>query len=108
MSFPYVAANTALKDNPHNHAQGSLYAYVERIERLREEKAALAEDIRKVYVEAQSSGFDAKAVRQIIRIRELPGHERQEYQDMLTTFMRSHGMTQSQIAEALTVTRSTV
>jgi uncharacterized protein (UPF0335 family) len=107
MSFKHVVADTT-PVNLHNHTQGALRAYVERIERLREEKTALVEDIREVYAEAQSSGFDAKAVRQIIRIRELPGDERHEYEDMLANFMRAHGMTQQQIAEALAVSRATV
>lgn len=103
MSFIQIAADTAPTDNLQTPAQGVLRAYVEHIERLREEKAALAEGIREVYCKAQSSGFDAKAVRQIIRIRELPGHERQEYQDMLAIYMHRAGMAQQQIAEALAV-----
>jgi uncharacterized protein (UPF0335 family) len=106
MSFPHVAANAAPTDNPQPSAQGVLRAYVEHIERLKEKKAALAGDIRKIYAEAQSSGFDAKAVRQIIRIRYLPGHERQEYQDMLATYMHARGITQRKIDEALAVSRS--
>ena len=108
MNFTHAVIDTVPTDNLQTPAQGVLRAYVEHIERLREEKAALAEGIREVYSKAQSSGFDAKAVRQIIRIRELPSHERQEYQDMLTTYMHAHGMAQQQIAAALAVSRSTV
>jgi uncharacterized protein (UPF0335 family) len=108
MSYTHAVIDTAPTDKLQLPAQGALRAYVEHIERLREEKAALAGDIRKVYAEAQSSGFDAKAVRQIIRIRELPGHERQEYQDMLATYMHRASMTQQQITEALAVSRATV
>ena len=105
MTFTHIATNTTPADG---RAQGTLRNCVEHIEYLREEKAALAGIIRKVYAEAQLSGFDAKAVRQIVRIRELPAHERQDYEDMLTTFMRAHGMPQRLIDEALAVSRSTV
>ncbi|MEJ2117871.1 MAG: DUF2312 domain-containing protein [Alphaproteobacteria bacterium] len=76
----------------HNHAQGALRSFVERIERLEEEKAALAEDIREVYAEAKSSGFDGKALREIIRIRKLADHERQEREGLLATYMHALGM----------------
>ncbi|MEJ2229216.1 MAG: DUF2312 domain-containing protein [Alphaproteobacteria bacterium] len=82
----------ASTDNLHNKAQGALRAFVERIERLEEEKAALAEDIREVYAEAKSSGFDNKTLREIIRIRKLPDHERQEREGLLATYMHALDM----------------
>ena len=55
-----------------------LKSFIERIERLEEEKAALAEDIREVYSEAKGSGFDVKIMRQIVRLRKLDTSDRQE------------------------------
>ena len=69
-----------------------LRSFVERIERLEEEKAALAGDIREVYSEAKGSGFDIKVMRQIMRLRKLDKGERQEQEAMLETYMRALGM----------------
>ena len=76
----------------HGSAKDHLRAFVERIERLEEEKAALAEDIREVYAEAKSSGFDAKVIREIVRIRRLDDQERQERDGVLATYMHALGM----------------
>src|ERR1041384_2848430 len=59
-------------------ARDQLKAIVERIERLEEEKQALASDIRDVYGEAKANGFDTKTLRQVIRLRKQDTHERQE------------------------------
>jgi uncharacterized protein (UPF0335 family) len=74
------------------NAKDHLRAFIERIERLEEEKAALAEDIREVYAEAKSSGFDTKAIRAIIRIRKQDDHERMEQEALLATYMHALGM----------------
>lgn len=66
-----------------------LKAFVERIERLEEEKAALAGDIREVYSEAKGTGFDIKVLRQIIRLRKLDKADRQEQEALLDTYMRA-------------------
>ncbi len=76
----------------HAGAKDHLRAFVERIERLDEEKVALAEDIREVYAEAKSSGFDTKALREIVRLRKLAEHERQEREGLLATYMHALGM----------------
>ena len=60
-----------------------LRALVERIERLEEEKAALSADIREVYGEAKSSGFDVKTLRQVIRLRKIDHADRQEQEALL-------------------------
>jgi len=78
--------------NLHQSAKDHLRAFVERIERLEEEKAALAEDIREVFAEAKSSGFDIKALRAIIRLRKQDDHERMEQEAMLATYMQALGM----------------
>lgn len=69
-----------------------LRAFVERIERLEEEKAALANDIREVYAEAKAMGFDAKTLRTVVRLRKQDMHERQEQEALLATYMVALGM----------------
>ena len=69
-----------------------LRSFIERIERLEEEKAALAEDIREVYAEAKGNGFDVKTMRQIVRLRKLDSADRQEQEAILETYMAALGM----------------
>jgi len=69
-----------------------LRAFVERIERLEEEKAALATDTREVYAEAKSMGFDVKTLRTIIRLRKQDSNERLEQEAILETYMAALGM----------------
>lgn len=69
-----------------------LRGYIERIERLEEEKAGLAADIRDVYAEAKGNGFDAKTMRQIIKLRKLETHEREEQETLLDIYMQALGM----------------
>ena len=73
-------------------AKDHLKAFVERIERLEEEKKALADDIRDVYGEAKSSGFDVKALRTIIKMRKEDTDERKEHEAILETYMHALGM----------------
>lgn len=76
----------------HGSAKDHLRAFIERIERLEEEKAALAEDIREVYAEAKSSGFDTKAIRALVKMRSTDDHTRQEQEALLATYMHALGM----------------
>ncbi len=76
----------------HNGAKDHLRAFIERVERLEEEKAALTADIREVFAEAKSAGFDTKAMRAIIRIRKQDDHERMEQEAVLATYMHALGM----------------
>ena len=69
-----------------------LKSFVERIERLEEEKAALTSDTRDVYAEAKSAGFDVKILRQIIRLRKLDEPARNEQEELLELYMRALGM----------------
>ena len=69
-----------------------LRSFIERIERLEEEKAALAEDIREVYSEAKGNGFDVKIMRQIVRLRKLDSSDRQEQEAILDTYKAALGM----------------
>lgn len=67
-------------------ARDRLRTIVERIERLEEEKAALSADIREVYSEAKGTGFDAKILRQIVRLRKLDGADRREQEELLDLY----------------------
>ena len=69
-----------------------LKSFIERIERLEEEKRALAEDIKEVYSEAKGTGFDVKTMRQLIRIRRLDEDDRDEQEALLDTYKRALGM----------------
>ena len=73
-------------------AADRLRSFVERIERLEEEKAALGADIREVYSEAKSVGFDSKIVRQVIRLRKLDGSDRREQEELLDLYKTALGM----------------
>ncbi len=69
-----------------------LRSYVERIERLEEEKAALAADIRDVYAEAKGGGFNLKVLRQVVRLRRMNSADRQEHETLLDVYKRALGM----------------
>jgi len=75
-------------------AKDQLKAIIERIERLEEEKKATSEDIRDVYAEAKGNGFDAKALRAIVRMRKMDSDERREQEEILETYMHALGMLQ--------------
>jgi uncharacterized protein (UPF0335 family) len=69
-----------------------LKSFIERIERLEEEKKALAEDIKEVYAEAKGVGFDTKTMRQIIKIRKMDQDDLDEQEALLDTYKRALGM----------------
>lgn len=73
-------------------AQDQLKAFVERIERMEEEKQAIASDIKDIYAEAKASGFDTKVLRQIVRIRKQDHNERMEQEALLELYMTALGM----------------
>jgi len=73
-------------------AKDHLKAFVERIERLEEEKKTIADDIRDVYAEAKGTGFDVKALRTIIKMRKEDTDERKEHEAILETYMHALGM----------------
>ncbi len=66
-----------------------LRSFIERIERLEEEKKGIADDIRDVYAEAKSSGFEPKIMRQVVRIRKMESHEREEQEALLDVYMHA-------------------
>ena len=69
-----------------------LRSFVERIERLEEERAALGADIREVYSEAKGVGFDIKVMRQLVRLRTLDSQDRQEQEAVLDLYKSALGM----------------
>lgn len=71
---------------------GQLKAFIERIERLEEEKRTIAEDIKEVYGEAKTVGYDAKILRKIVSLRKLDADERREQEALLETYLRALGM----------------
>lgn len=73
-------------------AAEELKQFIERIERLEEEKKALSADIRDVYAELKGRGFDSKAVRTIVRIRAKDASERQEEEAILELYLQALGM----------------
>jgi uncharacterized protein (UPF0335 family) len=73
-------------------AKDQLKAVVERVERLEEEKKAIADDIKDVYAEAKAHGFDVKALRTIVRLRKQDSDERKEQEAILETYMHALGM----------------
>lgn len=73
-------------------AVDQLKSIIARVEKLEEEKAAIADDIRDVFAEAKGNGFDVKAIRQIIKLRKMDAQEREEEETVLDTYMRALGM----------------
>jgi len=88
-----TAAAAAVAEQPAmKFGKEQLKAFIERVERLEEEKKAIADDIRDVYAEAKGSGFDVKALRAIVRLRKQGTDERREQQAILETYMHALGM----------------
>lgn len=88
-----LAASEQTKSAPATRfAKDHLKAFIERIERLEEEKKTLADDIKDVYGEAKATGFDVKALRAIIRLRKQDADERREHESILETYMHALGM----------------
>ena len=73
-------------------AAEQLISYIERIERLEEEKAALAADVKDVFAEAKGNGFDVKTMRQILKLRKLDKDDLQEQEHLLELYKRAIGL----------------
>ncbi len=80
------------EETAHRFAKDQLRAFVERVERLEEEKKTISDDIRDVYAEAKAVGYDVKALRTIVRLRKQDADERKEYETVLETYMHALGM----------------
>lgn len=68
-----------------------LRAFIERIERLEEEKRAIADDIKEVYAEAKGTGYDAKILRKIVSLRRMDRQKRQEEEEILSLYLEALG-----------------
>ena len=75
-----------------NFAADQLRLLIERVERLEEEKKGIGDDIKDIYLEAKANGFDSKIMRQIVRLRKMPQHDRQEMEAILATYMAALNM----------------
>jgi uncharacterized protein (UPF0335 family) len=73
-------------------AKDQLKAFVERIERLEEEKKVIADDIRDVYGEAKANGYDTKALRAVVKMRKQDSEERKEQEAILEVYLQALGM----------------
>jgi len=73
-------------------AAEQLRSYIERIERLEEEKATLAADIREVFAEAKANGFETKTMRQVLRLRKMDKDDRDEQEALLDVYRRAVGL----------------
>ena len=86
-----------MSDSAPSRAGGEIAAdrlrqFIERIERLEEEKAALASDIRDIYAEAKGSGFDTKVLRQVVRLRKMDSDDRAEQEALLELYLAAVGV----------------
>jgi uncharacterized protein (UPF0335 family) len=90
--MPTSVAAAKQEQNAAHFAKDHLKAFVERIERLEEERKAIADDVRDVYAEAKANGFDIKALRAIVRLRKQDADERREHETILETYMHALGM----------------
>lgn len=79
-------------DNAQTVAAGQLRAFIERIERLAEDKQAIADDIKDVYAEAKGTGFDVRAVRELVKLRKQDASERHEREAIVDLYKAALGM----------------
>lgn len=91
MALAAVETDTGIEQT-RRFVKEQLKAFVERIERLEEDKKAVATDIKDVYGEAKVNGFDVKALRHIIALRKLDVNERQEHEAIVETYLAALGM----------------
>lgn len=80
------------EDDDATATDDQLRLLIERIERLEEEKKGIADDIRDVYLEAKSTGYDPKIMRQIVRLRKIPTHDRKEMEAVLDVYKAALGI----------------
>jgi uncharacterized protein (UPF0335 family) len=77
----------------HNHvAADQLRLFIERVERLNEEKAGIADDIKDVFAEAKANGYDVKTMRKIVALRKMEKHARDEADALLETYRNALGL----------------
>ena len=76
----------------HNSAGEQLRLLIERVETLEEEKKGIAEDIKDIYTEAKARGYDAKILREVVRLRKMANDDRNEHFALLDTYAQAIGM----------------
>jgi uncharacterized protein (UPF0335 family) len=86
-----MADDAASIDTISSTAQGKLKSIIERIERLEEDKAAVANDLKEVYAEAKGEGFDTKIVRKVVRLRKQDSAKRQEEEALIELYISAIG-----------------
>jgi uncharacterized protein (UPF0335 family) len=86
-----MADDASSIDTINSTAQGKLKSLIERIERLEEDKAAVANDLKEVYGEAKSEGFDVKIVRKVVRLRKQDSAKRQEEEALIELYISAIG-----------------
>lgn len=75
-----------------NVVADQLRLFIERIERLEEEKKGIADDVKDIYAEANSHGYDVKTMREMVRLRKMETHARQERDALLETYRAALGL----------------
>ena len=75
-----------------NISAEQLRLFIERVETLEEEKRGISDDIKDVYAEAKAMGFDAKVMRQLVKLRRMETHARQEWEAVLETYKSAIGL----------------
>ena len=81
-----------MSDVGHNVTDDRLRLLVERVERLEEEKAAIADDVKDVFLEAKAVGYDVKIMKQVIRLRKMQPDDRREMETILDLYKSALGM----------------
>lgn len=87
-TFDQGPADAATSDS----SAARLKSFIERIERLNEERAAIGQDIKEVFAEAKGTGFNIKIMRQVIRLRKMDAADRAEQEELLDLYQRALGM----------------
>ncbi len=92
MSSQAAVRKSEVEDSAASLSAGQLKAFIQRIEKMEEDKVALMADIREIYSEAKGSGFDPKIMRQVIRLRKMEDQERVEQRELLELYQSVLGM----------------
>jgi uncharacterized protein (UPF0335 family) len=87
-----IPADQPLSDAAAGFAKEQLKSFIERIERLEEEKKTIADDIKEVFAEAKSTGFDTKALREVLKIRKQDADQRAEFEAVVDLYCQSLGI----------------
>ena len=86
-----MADDSASVDILNSTAQGQLRSFIERIERLEEDKAAVQADLKEVFAEAKGTGFDVKILRKVVRLRKQDTAKRQEEEALIELYLSAIG-----------------